>query len=77
MNQAQQLLIRIGGTAELVAGYQGHYWADAQTSKKPRQRKGRIGRGTYGENLMAKFDSLRFEERRAKQAKRVEVRKAA
>lgn len=77
MNQAQKLLVAIGGTAELVAGYQGHYWADTQTTKKHRQRKGRIGRGTYGETLRAHFDSKRVEAKKAREARKAELRKAA
>jgi hypothetical protein len=61
MNQAQLVLMMIGGTAELVAGVNDHYWADQSTEKKQRQRKGRIGRGTYGRNLMAHYDRKRAE----------------
>jgi len=53
-NAAQRLLIAIGGTAELVAGRDGHYYADNQTTKKVRSRS-RIGRGTFGRNLLADF----------------------
>jgi hypothetical protein len=38
-NMAQAVLYAIGGTAELVAGINGHYWADDSTpSKNGRQR---------------------------------------
>ena len=60
MNAAQQLLIRIGGQAELVAGWMGHYYSDLQTaSKSKRQRAGQVGSGKYGRNLMAMFDRQR------------------
>jgi len=62
MNNAQKLLVSIGGTAELVAGYMGHYISDRSTEKKPqRQRKGQIGTGTYGKALMRHFDVIRGE----------------
>ena len=52
MNQAQKLLVAIGGTAELVAGHMGHYFADAQTQKKtharPFNRNDVQIRGNYG-----------------------------
>lgn len=42
-NAAQQILIAIGGTAALVGGYDGHYYADQQTQKKGKQRPNRLG----------------------------------
>jgi hypothetical protein len=42
-NAAQQLLISLGGMATLVAGYDGHYFADSQTFKKQKQRPNRLG----------------------------------
>lgn len=42
-NRAQQILISLGGTAALVAGYGGHYYADQQTPKKAKQRPNRLG----------------------------------
>lgn len=60
MNAAQKLLIGIGGTAELVAGHMGHYWADSQTPKKEHKRLFKVGgkrvRGTFGRDVMASFD---------------------
>jgi len=48
MNEAQKLLVRIGGVAELVAGHMQHYWADISTAAKPkRQRAGQIGKGRF------------------------------
>lgn len=75
MNEAQKLLVAIGGTAELVAGHMGHYWADSQTAKKQRQRNGwiGIGPGTYGETLRAHFDSKRVEAKKAKEARKAEL----
>lgn len=66
-NTAQQLLAHIGGTAELVAGIDGHYWADASTPVKQHHRP-RKGRGDYGLNLKAHFDSTeyRYKQKRAK-----------
>lgn len=55
MNTAQKLLVAIGGTAELVAGRDGHWWADNQTPKRVPLRP-RKGRGNYGSGLKAKFD---------------------
>jgi hypothetical protein len=55
INSAKSLLNFIGGTAHLVAGQDGHYWADQQTPKKV-HAKPQIGRGNFGKNLMAKFD---------------------
>ncbi|MDF2435454.1 MAG: hypothetical protein JWP44_5085 [Mucilaginibacter sp.] len=63
VNQAQLLLTLIGGTAQLVAGYDGHYWADNSTPKRQRTR-GRVGGGTYGRSLMAHFDRKRFDAKR-------------
>jgi hypothetical protein len=57
-NAAQMLLISIGGIAELVAGYGGHYFADSETPKKTHKRS-RVGRGNYGRNLMSSFDDKR------------------
>lgn len=62
LNQAQLLLMRIGGTADLVAGVGGHYWADTQTPKKTRQRH---RSRHYGRNLMAHFDGKRREAKKA------------
>ena len=62
MNTAQKLLVAIGGTAELVAGHMGHYYADIQTEKKPsRPRPGQalIKKGTFGRNVIASFDAKR------------------
>lgn len=68
-NQAQKLLCRIGGLAELVAGKDGHYFADASTPKKSHKRpyygpEGSNGkriklRGSYGKSLISHFDSAR------------------
>lgn len=59
MNQAQKLLVAIGGTAELVAGHMGHYYADAQTPKKEHartfKRNDKQVRGNYGRDLLATF----------------------
>jgi hypothetical protein len=76
VNEAQKLLVAIGGTAELVAGHMEHYWADSQTAKKEKQRKGRIGGGKYGRNLMAYFDRVKPGATQVK-AKRDPLRKAA
>jgi hypothetical protein len=68
MNEAQKLLVRIGGVAELVAGHMQHYWADISTAAKPkRQRAGQIGKGRFGLNVMASFDAKRgdLQERQA------------
>lgn len=56
MNAAQQLLIRIGGQAELVAGWMGHYYSDLQTSGKTRLSKDFV---PYGRTLMSHFDRQR------------------
>ncbi len=64
LNLAQKLLVRIGGTAELVAGVGGHYWADASTSKKVPHRP-RKCRGNYGKLLMAHFNSNGFQRHRS------------
>ena len=48
MNAAQQLLCLFGGKALLVAGKDGHYWADQQTPKRQRlkdTKPGAFGRG--------------------------------
>lgn len=58
MNEAQKLLARIGGTASLVAGVDGHWWADQQMAKKTRAN-GKVGGGHYGRDLMAHFDRER------------------
>jgi hypothetical protein len=58
INSAKSLLNFIGGTASLVAGLEGHYWADASMAKKSRTR-GRLKAGTYGKALMAHFASKR------------------
>lgn len=42
-NAAQQILISLGGSALLVAGYEGHYHADQQMAKKQKQRPNRLG----------------------------------
>lgn len=61
MNEAQKLLISIGGTAQLVAGHMKHYWADPQTPKKEHKRlyklDGKRVRGDFGKTLKAHFDS--------------------
>lgn len=62
-NQAQILLMRIGGTADLVAGAGGHFWADGSTQKRQRSR-GRLKAGTYGRSLIAHFDQKRFDAKR-------------
>jgi hypothetical protein len=66
MNRAQTLLMQIGGTANLVAGAEGHYWADGSTSARTRTR-GRIKAGTYGKSLMAHFDREKFNVKREEQ----------
>lgn len=55
MNTAQKLLVAIGGTAELVAGLDEHWWSDSQTAEKAHQRP-LLGRGKYGVGLKARFD---------------------
>lgn len=62
LNQAQILLCRIGGIALHVAGYDDTYYADASTPKSVRTR-GRVGGGTYGKNIQAHFDKVRFDKR--------------
>lgn len=69
MNQAQKLLVRIGGLAELVAGSGGHYYADSQTAEKQHRRPLK-GRGNYGVNIQAHFDQKRFAEMKDKKAAR-------
>ena len=71
-NTAQRLLISIGGTALLVAGYDGMYWSDKQFAKKQRQRAGQGKKGTHGLTLKSHFDDKNFakkpEKRRANHA---------
>ena len=71
MNQAQKVLMVIGGTAQLVAGHMEHYWADASTEKKPVRR---IGKGNFGVNIMAQFDRNRgdLQDRQQRHAEYVE-----
>ena len=58
MNSAQNLLMRIGGTAQLVAGHMKQYWADQSTAKKTHKRP-LICRGKYGRTLQSHFDLAR------------------
>lgn len=70
-NAAQRLLIRIGGTAALVAGENDMWWSDKQFSKKGRQRPHMPKKGTSGLALKSHFDSKniqRPEKRRANHA---------
>ncbi len=62
MNNAQKLLIKIGGTAVLVAGQDGHYWADNQTAKS---RRHGIPKAHYGDTLQSHFDLARQVAKRA------------
>jgi len=59
INNAVNLLARIGGTARMVAGVGGVYWPDQQTPKKVPKRP-LNGRGNYGAALMAHFDRQKF-----------------
>lgn len=56
ISRARVLLAAIGGLAERVAGVGGHYVPDHQTPKRKSGRS-RIGRGNYGKNLRAHFDT--------------------
>lgn len=51
---ARVLLAAMGGLGQLVAGFNGHYYADKQTPKRTSKRP-RNGRGNYGKNLMNHF----------------------
>lgn len=71
-NTAQRLLISIGGTALLVAGYDDMYWSDKQFEKKKRQRPHMPKKGKYGITLKSHFDDVNLknkpEKRRANHA---------
>ena len=69
LNLAQQLLARIGGVASLVAGVDGHWWSDSETSKKGHKRP-LAARGGYGEAILTSFDikGIQWSSKRFKQA---------
>lgn len=69
MNNAQWLLYNIGGIAELVAGVNGHYFADYQTPKREPSRP-RTSRGNYGKNLMSHFDTRNMVRKAEKESQR-------
>ncbi len=54
-NLAIKMLIAIGGTAAMVGGYMGAYYADKQTEPKPRRPKG----ASYGAIIRAHFAKKR------------------
>jgi|DEB0MinimDraft_12_1074336.scaffolds.fasta_scaffold63347_2 hypothetical protein len=58
MNCAQQLLCLFGGKAELVAGKNGHWWADQQTPKRIRTKNTKPG--AYGRGLQWMFSKTVF-----------------
>lgn len=62
-NVAQRLLIHIGGTALLVAGYDDMWWSDKQFQKKGRQRPHMAKKGTHGITLKSHFDDVQFKQR--------------
>ena len=57
MNCAQQILMLCGGKATLVAGENGHWWADQQTPKRIRTKNTKPG--AYGRGLQWMFASRR------------------
>jgi len=58
MNAAQQMLCLFGGKAELVAGKDGHYWADLQTPKRMRLKNTKPG--AFGRGLQWMFAGRRI-----------------
>jgi len=65
MNKAQQILIAIGGTAALVAGYDGHYWSDKSTPKKSRRTR-KFGYGNFGKTLTNIYTEKNLEKMKEK-----------
>lgn len=55
-NVAILILIAIGGTAAMVAGYMGSYYADFQTMAKPKRKAG----ASYGTILRASYAKKRL-----------------